>query len=960
MMSIVNAPAMEIHNKDIGLDNPIVLENHANNSTTLVANVTVITSHKPSQLTKVISLSKEGKMVKTPSAQLLEGVAATKDLTTITDFATLLTTLGSNQALVYGVPNDGITTAKVVTKARYSALGSNNNGFITRTNEHFGWHSGAGIMMFDYDPDGEALDKEAVLQQLYEVCPAIRDVDHLWWMSSSSNIVNNETGEHLTTVTGQRIYVMVNNADDIERAAKIINDKLWLADKGYVKVSASGAMLNRLPFDMSVYQPSRLDFAAGAACVSPLQQNRGEPELIEGRLRSLDTLTTLPDLSSSELEKLDTIRLGKEAAAKPKAQAARVEYIETMKDTLLKSDPDMDDKERSALMTMVLDEKALLPNWVLYVWHEGNLEAITVAELLQNKHYYDGMLCLDPIEPDYDGGRLVAKLYLNQEKPIVYSFARGGHSYALLNKIHRIPLADGKLHDAVNETITIIAERKELFSYGTALVEPINGKLTYIDKPQMKHYLGGIIEYIGSSGKPVNPSNDLVDGVISVGGSRGISPIKGYIDHPMVDPNLRLMNTAGYDAPTQLLMAFDKSDFSITDRRLTDSEVMSKLERIYAPFVGFEVAGGEDKSVLLAAIFSAVVRQVLPMCPAFGIDAPMQGSGKTLLAETISMLAAGKLASAVPTHGKTNDDEFRKRLFAMLIKGDKVCLFDNLVGTFDSPAFAAALTSEYFTDRVLGKSKTVTTLVKTLFLLTGNNMNITGDMSRRVLRMRLAPKNDKLTERKYDFDPVVKVASMRFEIISDVLSLINHWKHCGAPKAAGSMTSYGEWDTLVRQPLAFIASQYPELHLHDVLAISVAQQADSSDKEALIALLIAIAKGFSINGRFKAGAALKRIRDNDEALQDAVYAFIDKSKLQSSMYLGIMLKQHVDRNVEGLVLRSKHGSGSMFYWVELTDDTHRNTIMGAVAQGMSEVASIMRSGYRVAGSTSISPPEMVG
>jgi hypothetical protein len=351
---------------------------------------------------------------------------------------------------------------------------------------------------------------------------------------------------------------------------------------------------------------------------------------------------------------------------------------------------------------------------------------------------------------------------------------------------------------------------------------------------------------------------------------------------------------------------------------------------------------------------------MLPTCPAFGIDAPMQGSGKTLLAETIGMLAAGSPVSAVPTHGKTNEDEFRKRLFSVLLNGDKVCLFDNLVGIFDSASFAAALTGEYFEDRILGKSKTAKMLVKTLFLLTGNNMNITGDMCRRVLRIRLAPKNDKLTQRKYDFDPVVKIASMRFEIISDVLSLINHWKHCGSPRASGSLTSYNDWDTLVRQPLAYFATEYPQLALHDVLSVSVVQQADSTDKEALIALLIALAKRFEVNGRFKAGDAMTVLKSGDEALQDAVYAFIDKSKLQSSQHLGNMLKQHVDRNVEGLVLRSKHGSGSWSYWVELTDDTHRNAIMGAVAKGMSEVASIMRSSYRIAGRSTFSPPEMVG
>jgi hypothetical protein len=42
--------------------------------------------------------------------------------------------------------------------------------------------------------------------------------------------------------------------------------------------------------------------------------------------------------------------------------------------------------------------------------------------------------------------------------------------------------------------------------------------------------------------------------------------------------------------------------------------------------------------------------------------------------------------------------------------------------------------------------------------------------------------------------------------------------------------------------------------------------------------------------------------------------------------MGNLLKQFKDRDVEGLVLRCKQISGSWSYWVELTDDTHRQEI----------------------------------
>ena len=97
----------------------------------------------------------------------------------------------------------------------------------------------------------------------------------LWWPSASSHICDAETGEDLTGLRGQRIYLMVREAGDIPRAGAVLVDRFWAAGHGRIAVSAAGAALERCPVDGSVWQPERLDFAAGAVCGEGLVQRRG-------------------------------------------------------------------------------------------------------------------------------------------------------------------------------------------------------------------------------------------------------------------------------------------------------------------------------------------------------------------------------------------------------------------------------------------------------------------------------------------------------------------------------------------------------------------------------------------------------------------------------------------------------------------------------------------------------------
>lgn len=886
------------------------------------AHLTVLTSQIPDTLSKKIGLGTDGKMFKLPSANLSKGEALVKSISDLAEFADLLQTLTPNQALMYGIPKHGVKHASIITMKQYNT-GHQQSNVITRSSTHFEWPSGPGFMMFDYDPDDEIHTKQEVLDLLYSVCPEIEDIDHLWWTSSSSNISNKDTGEALSGVTGQRIYLMVEDASDIPRAAKVIEHRFWEKGHGKIKVSASGRMLERVPFDMCVYQPSRLDFAAGASCAAPLQQQRGQPFLVKGQARMLNTKKALPQNTPEMIAQVSAMKIVKKSASNEKSEENFKQYASALKKKV--SIPDNMDCDVEAEIKSALAQCVLPPFWIIHVWDDLKFHEVRVEDILNDKFKYHGMLCLDPIEPDYDNKRIVAQLFVNQSSPCIFSFARGERTFELNNVQYTMQLK-GKLHDAVNHSLELLERRKEIFTFGGTIVTPIQNKLVNADRPKMKHMLGAMIQFTNGKAK-CDPSNELVDGICKIGAEKQINPAKGIVDHPIISPELNMLQKQGYDCKMKLIAEFDHQHFDVTDRQLTDEEVIMHLERISAPFSGFAFESDADFTVMMAAVFSAVVRQVLPTCPVFGFDAPMQGSGKTLLAETIAVIASGQTASALAPGRTDYDEEFRKRLFALLLRGEKVCLFDNIVGEFDSPSFAAAVTSEYYEDRILQHSKTSKIFVKTLFLMTGNNLRFSGDMVRRVLRCRLVPKEKDLAKRCYEFDPVERAKVQRHDIISSVLSLINHWKHCGQPKNAGTMTSFTEWDTLVRQPLAFLGKKHSQTGLLDILDVSTRQQADAGDKELLVALLKALNKQFEAGKTFKATEALRCINDHPtNTIADAVYAFVNREKLQSSAHLGKLLKQFVDRNVDDMVLRSKKISGSQSYWVELVNTSETSPL----------------------------------
>lgn len=242
--------------------------------------LSVVTALKPKTIGKRYRLE-SGELLKKPGGAMIRGQCQTVCVPWPYGFAELLTTLGPEYALMYGVAPEPEVT--LLTERRWHRL-KDKAGKYTRTQRHLVWLPALGVLMLDYDPepDADVLDREALWSLLVEAMPVLAGVGYVWWTSSSSHIIDTETGEDLTGLRGQRFWIAVNDARGIPGAGATVLERLWLAGRGYIKVSKSGAMLERTLVDGAVWQPERLDFAGGAFCGRGLHQDRGVPVVVEG------------------------------------------------------------------------------------------------------------------------------------------------------------------------------------------------------------------------------------------------------------------------------------------------------------------------------------------------------------------------------------------------------------------------------------------------------------------------------------------------------------------------------------------------------------------------------------------------------------------------------------------------------------------------------------------------------
>jgi hypothetical protein len=145
---------------------------------------------------------------------------------------------------------------------------------------------------------------------------------------------------------------------------------------------------------------------------------------------------------------------------------------------------------------------------------------ITVGEVLDQRERYHNCLTHDPLEPDYQGGKVVGKLYLTGATPTLHSFAHGGLTYRLQRQPARLYLQKGRKSELATEIIKLLSDESDVFSHGGVLVQVAEGRLRRLHKPALMHLVGSRIALYSKGEKgiyfPVDLPADVADMVLAL------------------------------------------------------------------------------------------------------------------------------------------------------------------------------------------------------------------------------------------------------------------------------------------------------------------------------------------------------------------------------------------------------------------------------------------------------------
>jgi putative DNA primase/helicase len=309
--------------------------------------------------------------------------------------------------------------------------------------------------------------------------------------------------------------------------------------------------------------------------------------------------------------------------------------------------------------------------------------------------------------------------------------------------------------------------------------------------------------------------------------------LAGIVKAPTLRNDASLLDRPGYDAQSHLYAAFNPSDFPPINPKPSRDDGLEALDLIDDLFSECIFAGGNRSahaSVAIASIITACTRHAVDVAPAFGYSAFKPGSGKTTTAK-----AAGLLATGIdpPVIALSDDEaEFKKAILAILIAGDTVVLIDNVARPVDSAALCAVLTSATYSDRVLGVSAKIIVPTITTWQLTGNGLELVGDLTTRVLLSVLDPEMERPEERPFKRNLAQYVLENRGELLKAALTIPLAYAAAGSPAVKAPRSRCEQWDRIVRNAMVWLGCADPLDTQEDL-------RASDPVREALLAMLTA-------------------------------------------------------------------------------------------------------------------------
>ena len=295
------------------------------------------------------------------------------------------------------------------------------------------------------------------------------------------------------------------------------------------------------------------------------------------------------------------------------------------------------------------------------------------------------------------------------------------------------------------------------------------------------------------------PPLEVVKDLASLPAWVGIPPIVAVAECPVFTP-AGLVATSGFHAAARIWYqpALGLDVPPVSDNPNAAELAVAKNVLLTDLLGDFPFKDEASRAHALAALLLPFVRPLIDgPTPLHLLDAPVEGTGKTLLANVIGIVSTGRPPEAMAEG--TCDEEWRKRLTALLCEGPTFILLDNINRVLDSGALAAALTSDVWKDRLLGFSKTASLPNRAVWLASGNNTRLSRELIRRTVWARLDSRVDAPWERQ-DFRHTNLMGwakTHRGDLVWAALTLCQAWIANGKPAGKQTLGMFESWAEVI-------------------------------------------------------------------------------------------------------------------------------------------------------------------
>jgi hypothetical protein len=524
----------------------------------------------------------------------------------------------------------------------------------------------------------------------------------------------------------------------------------------------------------------------------------------------------------------------------------------------------------------------------------------------------------------------------------------------------QIRMVDGQIDRVVRETEQAILKSPdmEIYQFADRLVRPIRqgtrqtddgitrdlGAVTLhqVVPPWLVVELTKAITWLRWDGRkddwrPVDCPSNVATGYLAQAGNWRVPRLKGIVEAPTLRRDGSVLAKPGYDQATSLLFDPQGAEFPAVpgDPSIEDAnEALAKLKGVIADF---PFVSDAHESAALAAILTALVRRSLRSAPMFGFTAPLRGSGKSLLADVVSLIATGRDA-AVMSQARSSEED-KKRLLSILLHGDPIVVIDNVERDIFGDALCSILTQSTYQDRVLGENTMVSVPTNAMFIATGNNLTFRGDMLTRALLARIDPRCEHPEERKFAGDLRQHVREHRGELVCAILTILRAYHVAGCPdQGLKPFGRFEEWSNLVRSTLVWLGEADPCITREEI-------EMEDPDRRGLETLLEAWFAAYA-DGPLTITEALEDVEVNkDNALIKAVGQALsevagDRGGKPSAKRIAWYFRQKANKIVNG---RKIEKAGNNGHKVAQWRVTYVHEVEGTTQSGLSGLSGFVSS-----------------